>query len=60
MAIYIVSYQNLDVSSQNEDSSGMLNVSWTENNVVLLSNLQPDAQYTITVSTLTSAGQSGE
>ena len=55
LARYVIIYNVVIPTRRRQDFSGMRNVSWTEN-TVFLSNLQPGAQYDITVSTVTSTG----
>ena len=57
LASYIVTYK-IVIGSRRRQLGGMVTVPWTENQVVI-SNLQPGAQYDITVTTSTLAGMSG-
>ena len=57
LASYIVTYK-IVIGSRRRQLGGMVTVPWTENHVVI-SNLQPGAQYDITVTTSTLAGMSG-
>ena len=57
LASYIVTY-NIVIGSRKRQLGGMITVPWTENRVII-PNLQPGAQYDITVSTSTLAGMSG-
>ena len=58
LASYVITYDIVIPTRKRQQFRGMTNVSWTENSV-FLSNLQPDAQYDITVSLVTSTGTSG-
>ena len=58
LASYVVSYNLVIPSRKRQQFRGVVNVSWTENSV-FLSNLQPGAEYDITVYTVTSGGESG-
>ena len=57
LASYTVTY-NIVIGSRRRQLGGMITVPWTENRVII-SNLQPGAQYDITVTTSTLAGISG-
>ena len=57
LASYIVTY-NIVIGSRKRQLGGMITVPWTENRVII-PNLQPGAQYDITVTTSTLAGMSG-
>ena len=58
LASYVITYNVVIPTRKKQEFRGMTNVSWTENSV-FLSNLQPGAQYDVTVSIVTSAGTSG-
>ena len=58
LASYVITYNVIIPTRKKQEFRGMTNVSWTENSV-FLSNLQPGAQYDVTVSIVTSAGTSG-
>ena len=57
LASYIVTY-NIVISSKKRQLGGTITVPWTKNRVII-PNLQPGAQYDITVTTSTLAGMSG-
>ena len=57
-ANYIVTYNIIIGSRKRQELGGTITVPWTENRVII-SNLQPGAEYDITVSTSTSSGMSG-
>ena len=57
LANYIVTY-NIIIGSRKRQLGGTLTVPWTQNSVII-SNLQPGADYDITVSISTTAGSSG-
>ena len=57
LANYTVMY-NIIIGSRKRQLGGVITVPWTENRVII-SNLQPGAEYDITVSTSTTAGTSG-
>ena len=57
LANYIVTY-NIIIGSRKRQLGGTVTVPWTENRVII-SNLQPGAEYDVTVSTSTAAGTSG-
>ena len=57
LANYIVTY-NIIIGSRKRQLGGTMTVPWTENRVII-SGLQPGAEYDITVSTVTAAGMSG-
>ena len=57
LASYIVTY-NIIIGSRKRQLGGTITVPWTENRVII-PNLQPGAQYDITVTTSTLAGMSG-
>ena len=57
VANYIVTY-NIIIGSRKRQLGGTVTVPWTENRVII-SNLQPGADYDITVRTSTAAGMSG-
>ena len=57
LASYIVTY-NIVIGSRKRQLGGTITIPWTENRVII-PNLQPGAQYDITVTTLTLAGMSG-
>ena len=59
LASYIVSY-NIIIGSRKRQSQlgGTMTVPWTQNQVIL-SGLQPGAEYDVTVRTSTAAGMSG-
>ena len=57
LASYLVTY-DIIISSRKRQFSGIITVPWT-NNTVIISNLQPGAQYDVTVRALTSTGMSG-
>lgn len=57
LASYVITY-NIIISSRKRQFGDTITVPWTSNSVII-SNLQPGAQYDITVQTLTSAGMSG-
>ena len=56
LANYVVTY-NI-ANSRMRQPEGMVTVPWTQNHVII-SNLQPGAEYDITVHTSTEAGMSG-
>ena len=58
LASYVITYNVVIPTRKKQEFRGMTNVSWTESSV-FLSNLQPGAQYDVTVSIVTSAGTSG-
>ena len=58
LASYTVTYDIVISSSRKRQLNGVITVPWT-NNTVIISNLQPGAQYDVTVQTSTSAGVSG-
>ena len=57
LANYIVTY-NIIIGSRKRQLGGTMTVPWTENRVII-PDLQPGAEYGITVSTATAAGMSG-
>ena len=57
LASYIVTY-SIIIGSRKRQLRGMMTVPWTENQVIIR-NLQPGAEYDVTVSTSTRAGISG-
>ena len=57
LANYIVTY-NIIIGSRKRQLEGTLTVPWTQNRVII-SNLQPGAEYDVTVSTSTTAATSG-
>ena len=57
LANYIVTY-NIIIGSRKRQLGGTITVPWTENRVII-SDLQPGAEYDITVRTSTAAGSSG-
>ena len=57
VANYIVAY-NIIIGSRKRQLGGTVTVPWTENRVII-SNLQPGADYDITVRTSTTVGMSG-
>ena len=57
LANYIVTY-NIIIGSRKGPLGGTLTVPWTQNRVII-SNLQPGAEYDVTVSTSTTAATSG-
>ena len=57
LASYIVTY-NIVIGSRKRQLGGTITVPWTDD-CVIIPNLQPGAQYDITVSTSTQAGMSG-
>ena len=59
LANYIVTY-NIIIGSRKRQTElgGMITVPWTQNRVII-QNLQPGAEYDITVSTSTTTGMSG-
>ena len=57
LANYTVMY-NIIIGSRKRQLGGLITVPWTENRVII-SNLQPGAEYDVTVSTSTTAGTSG-
>ena len=59
LATYIVTY-NIIIGSRKRQSQlgGTMTVPWTQNRVIL-SGLQPGAEYDVTVRTSTAAGMSG-
>jgi hypothetical protein len=56
LAEYVVDYTQ--VASRRRQSGNRVIVPWTENNVII-SNLMPGVEYTVTVSASTSAGMTG-
>jgi hypothetical protein len=58
LASYVITYDIIISSSRKRQFSGVITVPWT-NNTVIISNLQPGAQYDVAVQTSTSAGMSG-
>ena len=58
IANYIVTYNIIIGSRKRQELGGTITVPWMENRVII-SNLQPGAEYDITVSTSTSSGMSG-
>ena len=58
LANYTVSYNIIIGSRKRQQLGGTITVPWTENRVII-SNLQPGAEYDVTVSTVTEAGKSG-
>ena len=58
LASYVITYNVIIPTRKKQEFRGMTNVSWMESSV-FLSNLQPGAQYDVTVSIVTSAGTSG-
>ena len=56
LANYTVTY-NIIIGSRKRQLGGTVTVPWTENRVII-SNLQPGAEYVVTVSTSTTAGTS--
>ena len=58
LANYVLSYSLVIPSRKRQQFRGAVNASWTENSV-FLTNLQPGAQYELTVHTVTSGGVSG-
>ena len=57
LANYTVMY-NVLIGSRKRQLGGVITVPWTENRVII-SNLQPGAEYDVTVSTSTTGGISG-
>ena len=57
LANYVVTY-NIIIGSRKRQLGGTVTVPWTENRVII-SDLQPGADYDITVRTSTTAGISG-
>ena len=57
LANYTVTY-SIIIGSQKGELGGMVTVPWTQNSVII-SGLQPGAEYDITVSTSTTVGSSG-
>ena len=57
LANYTVMY-NIIIGSRKRQLGGVISVPWTENRVII-SNLQPGAEYDVTVSTSTTGGISG-
>ena len=56
LAQYFIAY-DIIISSRKRVIGGTISVPWTDNRIII-SNLQPGAQYRILVQTLTSAGMS--
>lgn len=57
LANYVVTY-DIIISSRKREFGGMITVPWTNSSAVI-TNLQPGAQYIVSVKTSTSTGISG-
>ena len=57
LANYIITY-NVIISSRKRQFGGTIIVPWTQNQVII-SDLQPGAEYDVTIRTSTTAGMSG-
>ena len=58
LANYVVTYSDIIISPRKREFGGMITVPWTNRSAVI-TNLQPGAQYIVSVKTSTSTGISG-